>query len=107
MLFRSTHFEVKQRRGPLALVEARLETGRTHQVRIHADAWGSPILGDSKYGRGRLRSVLRDAGLAPAPRLLLHAHRLRLPGQEGETVEYTSKLPDDITAYFESAGPSL
>ncbi|MFM9458769.1 pseudouridine synthase, partial [Streptomyces europaeiscabiei] len=61
-----TDFTVLEQRGGLDLVEARPKTGRTHQVRLHAQRMGMPILGDRLYGG------------APAARLFLHAHRLTL-----------------------------
>jgi 23S rRNA pseudouridine1911/1915/1917 synthase len=73
----------------------RLETGRTHQIRVHFDAIGHPVAGDPEYGsRGR-------HGLE---RQFLHASRLgfRHPGT-GEEVEFTSALPDDLEAALERA----
>ena len=63
-----THYRtLKTFPGSLALVEARIDTGRTHQIRAHLASIGSPILGDSKYGTPR------------SGRLKLHAWKLRLP----------------------------
>jgi 23S rRNA (cytosine1962-C5)-methyltransferase len=61
-----TEFEYLQPHGAAHLIMARPLTGKTHQIRRHAAANGFPILGDTKYGG------------APAPRLMLHAHRLTL-----------------------------
>ena len=69
------------------LLEARLKTGRTHQIRVHMSAIGHPIAGDSKYG-GRATFLRRQ---------FLHACKLGffLPSS-GEPVEFTSKLPPDL-----------
>ncbi len=72
-----------------ALVEARLETGRTHQIRVHLEAVGHPVAGDRVYGRRP-----DELGLA---RQFLHAYRLRLSHPEtGETIEAESPLPADL-----------
>jgi RluA family pseudouridine synthase len=71
--------------GGRALVEVRIETGRTHQIRAHLASIGSPILGDSKYGISR------------SGRLRLHAWKLRLPhpGSRG-TIEVVAPPPPDF-----------
>ena len=63
-----TWFEVQELIGSRALLEVRLETGRTHQIRVHLEAIGLPVCGDPVYG------VAGDLGLE---RQFLHAHRLR------------------------------
>ena len=89
-----TRYEVRQRfTQPIeaSLLECRLETGRTHQIRVHLGAIGHPIVGDPRY-RGARTSF-------PAPRPFLHAHALAFdhPGT-GERVSFSSPLPDDLTA---------
>ncbi len=81
-----THLKCIGRFGAGSLVEARLETGRTHQVRIHLAESGHPVLGDDLYGTGR-----------SASRLALHAHILgfRHPWT-GVMHRYVSPLPDDL-----------
>lgn len=69
-----THFKVLKRFTDATLVEATLETGRTHQIRVHAAANGTPILGDAKYGSETADRALRELGLR---RLFLHAASLR------------------------------
>ena len=67
-----THWEVVQRRGHLALVEFTIETGRMHQIRLHAVELGCPIVGDKLYGDRN-----RDLTVRPQPkRLMLHAVEL-------------------------------
>jgi 23S rRNA pseudouridine955/2504/2580 synthase len=76
-----TRFRVIERFRQASLVEARLLTGRTHQIRVHAAYLGTPILGDEKYGDTDSNKSIRQKGLK---RLFLHATslRLRLPEDE-------------------------
>ncbi len=91
-----THFRRLEEIGPLALVEARLDTGRTHQVRVHLENAGFPVLGDPVYGRGR-----PDHGLG---RQFLHAYRLAFPHPvTGEAVALESPLPADLAAALAGA----
>jgi RluA family pseudouridine synthase len=77
----------------LALVECRLLTGRTHQVRVHLAAWGHPVLGDRLYGS-------RRAALAPRP--LLHAAVVELPHPgDGRNLRIEAPLPDDLADFLE------
>jgi len=69
-----TRFRVLQRYSGATLVEARLLTGRTHQIRVHAAHLGTPILGDEKYGNAGPNREYRQQGLK---RLFLHAASLR------------------------------
>jgi 23S rRNA pseudouridine1911/1915/1917 synthase len=74
-----------------ALVECKLETGRTHQIRVHLAAIGHPIVGDPRY-RGKRASFA-------TPRTFLHAHTLAFDHPAtGERVSFTSPLPADLTA---------
>jgi 23S rRNA pseudouridine1911/1915/1917 synthase len=84
----STHFEVLELMRGHALLRVRLETGRTHQIRVHLEAVGLPVAGDPVYGsRG-------DLGLR---RQFLHAARLAFPHPfTGERVEVESPLPQDL-----------
>ena len=85
-----TTFSSLERVGKRAnLVEARLETGRTHQVRIHLSEAGLPILGDTRYGAPAAQRL--------APRLALHAAVLGIDHPTtGERLRFTCGLPDDI-----------
>ncbi len=90
-----TWFEVLELLGPRALLEVRLETGRTHQIRVHLEAIELPLCGDPVYG------VRRDLGLE---RQFLHAHRLRLRHPwSGEELDVESPLPPDLAAALERA----
>jgi 23S rRNA pseudouridine1911/1915/1917 synthase len=90
-----THFQVLELLPRETYLEARLETGRTHQIRAHFAAIGHPLTGDSTYG-GAQRYAL--------PRQFLHAHRLafRHP-RTGEQLSFISPLPADLTAALDAA----
>ena len=111
-----THWEVLERyRGrdgaPVAsLIACRLETGRTHQIRVHLAAIGHPLLGDAVYGSGfkTKASQLADdarAALAALGRQALHAYLLGIehPSQ-GTNLEFRSELPDDLLRLRHSLG---
>jgi 23S rRNA pseudouridine1911/1915/1917 synthase len=91
-----THYKVMQRLESSAQIECRLETGRTHQVRVHCASIGHPLLGDPAYGRTPkvLRPLLERLGFA---RQALHAAELgfRHP-VTGEMVQFRSNLPQDM-----------
>ena len=77
-----------------SLVEVQLETGRTHQIRVHAASIGHPVAGDEKYGEARFNRQMRAAGLE---RLFLHARSLRFQLAEGELpIEVEAPLDDDL-----------
>ena len=90
-----TSFKVLQRFGDLAtLVEARPLTGRTHQIRVHTQFAGHPIVGDSKYTPDEDNSGFRQLGLR---RLMLHAARLELTLPDGDKLQVDAPL-DEATA---------
>lgn len=92
-----THFRVKERFARAALVEIRLETGRTHQIRMHFAEAGFPLLADELYG------TRASAKLTEAPRLALHAHRLAFAHpRTGKPVSVTSPLPADLSRAVKS-----
>jgi 23S rRNA pseudouridine1911/1915/1917 synthase len=70
-----TTYRVVERLLGASLVSARLHTGRTHQIRVHFQHIGHPVLGDDVYGKRQTRRLIELTGYTP-PRLLLHAHRL-------------------------------
>ena len=90
-----TWFEVRERLGERTLLEVRLETGRTHQIRVHLEAIGLPVSGDPVYG------AARDLGLE---RQFLHAHALAFDHPTtGERLAFASSLPSDLAAALEAA----
>lgn len=93
-----TDFRVEERAESASLVTAELHTGRTHQVRLHAEAMGCPVAGDSKYGR----SLSRHLPKRP-PRLCLHAKQLSFRDpQTGDWCSLKSPFPQELRAYFEA-----
>jgi 23S rRNA pseudouridine1911/1915/1917 synthase len=91
-----THYKTLERLDGAAVIECRLETGRTHQVRVHCASIGHPLLGDPAYGRTPkpLRPVLERLGFA---RQALHAAELGFQHPvTGEVVQFRSNLPQDM-----------
>lgn len=92
-----THVEVLERLDGASFVRCTLETGRTHQIRVHLAEAGSPILGERVYVRGYRGTLLE------APRVMLHAARLGFDHPStGERVELESPLPGDFTELLEA-----
>ena len=79
----------------MSLMEVKLFTGRTHQIRVHAQSVGHPIAGDKKYGDNKFNQTLKDAGFK---RMYLHAHRLNFS---------LGKQQYDITAPLDSEWQTL
>jgi 23S rRNA pseudouridine1911/1915/1917 synthase len=90
-----THFEVIETLPGDTLAHARLETGRTHQIRVHFAAIGHPVAGDPEYG---------TAGRHGLHRQFLHASRLAFKHPvTGERLSFSSELPDDLAAALRRA----
>jgi 23S rRNA pseudouridine1911/1915/1917 synthase len=100
-----TRWRVLERYGVATLVEARLETGRTHQIRVHMNALRHPVVGDPTYG-GRVKKVLSlrqserslaDALLRLLRRQALHAAQLEfVHPTTGERLRFSSEPPQDF-----------
>jgi 23S rRNA pseudouridine1911/1915/1917 synthase len=83
-----THWQIEERLRSFSLIRFRLETGRTHQIRVHATQMGHPIVGDPVYGTGRSIGV-------KLPGQALHARRLQLIHPlTGESIDVTAPIPD-------------
>jgi len=90
-----THFEIEELLGGYTLLRVRLETGRTHQIRVHLEAIDLPVAGDPTYGK---------PGVLGLDRQFLHATRLAFTHPfTGEAVDVTSPLPPDLAAALERA----
>jgi 23S rRNA pseudouridine1911/1915/1917 synthase len=90
-----THFEVRELLPRHTLLDVRLETGRTHQIRVHLAAVGLPVAGDAVYGRPRELDLERQ---------FLHAGRLAFPHPfTEERVDVESPLPPDLEAALKRA----
>jgi 23S rRNA pseudouridine1911/1915/1917 synthase len=88
-----THFEIERQLRGCTLLRLKLETGRTHQIRVHLQAIGHPVCGDPQYGA---------AGLYGLRRQFLHAARLELSHPiTGAPIEVSSPLPDDLRLALE------
>ncbi|MDG1165132.1 MAG: 23S rRNA pseudouridine(955/2504/2580) synthase RluC [Porticoccaceae bacterium] len=91
-----THFRIAERYKEATLLSIKLETGRTHQIRVHCQFSGQPIAGDPKYGDVHFNESLRDSGLK---RLFLHASHLRFRHPlSGDWVDVEAPLPKDLGA---------
>lgn len=88
-----THWTVLAKHGPISLVEFRIETGRMHQIRIHAAELGCPVVGDKTYG-----DAAKDRSLRVKPRRhLLHAVQIEFPHPTtGRVVRFAAEPPPDI-----------
>jgi 23S rRNA pseudouridine955/2504/2580 synthase len=93
---RST-FRVLDRFGKTAsLLEVAIDTGRTHQIRVHAAHAGHPVAGDERYGDDDFNAYLKSFGLQ---RMFLHAQSLSFEWPEtGEAFSVSAPLPDDLKA---------
>jgi 23S rRNA pseudouridine1911/1915/1917 synthase len=90
--FARTRYTVRERLANHTLLRCDLDTGRTHQIRVHLAALGHPIVGDAEYGR-------RQPGEPPRP--LLHAWQLRFRHPvTGDEMRFESPLPSDFSAYL-------
>ena len=89
-----THLEVLKRYKEHTLVKLVLETGRTHQIRVHMSSMGFPIIGDYTYAfqKNKLKDIM-----APE-RVMLHARRLKLehPTLRGKTLDLSAQPPKDF-----------
>jgi 23S rRNA pseudouridine1911/1915/1917 synthase len=89
-----THFHVLERLPHHTLVECRLETGRTHQIRVHMQSIGHPLVGDPVYGSRELRKAFH--------RQALHATRLGLIHPvSGQRMEWQVPMPGDMVELIE------
>jgi len=95
-----SHFRLLERRGGQSWCEVRIDTGRTHQIRVHAQHIGHPVAGDDKYGDPEANRRLR--GKAGLKRLALHAASLEF-ALDGGRASYllNAPLPDDLTAVLD------
>lgn len=90
-----THFEIESMLPRFTLLRLTLQTGRTHQIRVHMQAIGIPVAGDREYG---------TAGLLGLERQFLHAARLSFVHPvSGKDVDVSSRLPADLSAALERA----
>jgi len=91
----TTRYETVQVHDDYTLARVRIETGRTHQIRVHLSAIGYPIAGDGQYGGRPIEGLKRQ---------FLHAARLGLTTPSGEYQEWRSPLPPDLQSVLERLG---
>ena len=105
-----THYRVIERFGYVTLVECVLETGRTHQIRVHMSSLGHPIFNDERYGGSEIRKgtiyakyrqFIRNC-FEICPRQALHARTLGFTHpRTGDWLQFDSELPEDMTALLD------
>lgn len=105
-----THYKVLKRFGYVTLVECKLETGRTHQIRVHMKYIGHPLFGDPEYGGNKIlkgtsftkyRQFVENC-FKTCPRQALHARTLGFTHPvSGERLQFNSELPEDMLALLE------
>ncbi|MCP3664858.1 MAG: 23S rRNA pseudouridine(955/2504/2580) synthase RluC [Gammaproteobacteria bacterium] len=95
-----TRFSVVERFNDFTLVEAKLLTGRTHQIRVHTAHLGSPILGDPKYGDDELNRMIKGRGVK---RMFLHAAAISFRWPDSEELErFEAPLEQELKSLLES-----
>ena len=108
----TSHYRLKYRLPGTSHIEVSLESGRTHQIRVHMTHIGYPIVGDLLYGRGPIKQKGLPASAIAAingfPRQALHARTLKLIHPEsGEECEFHAPLADDISDLIDTLKRSI
>ena len=93
-----THFSVLQHFQGATLLQATLETGRTHQIRLHTKLSGHPLAGDKKYGDEVFNNQLQQQGLK---RMFLHASELSFDHPDGHRLSIEATLPEELSVVLE------
>lgn len=92
-----TRIRLSRRYRDYSLLQCTPLTGRTHQIRVHAQAAGFPLAGDERYGDAAVNRRLRKQGL---PRLFLHAQSIAFPDDSGNDLHFTSTMADDLDSFL-------
>jgi len=103
-----THYTVQKRidskYGKVTLLEVRIDTGRTHQIRVHLASLRHPIVGDTLYGAPREMSAKNETGIS-LPRNFLHSAALQLQHpRSGEALSFARPLPAELQGFLEKLG---
>ncbi len=104
-----TVFNLLRKYGEFVLLEAELKTGRTHQIRVHLQSTGFPIVGDDKYGDFMLNRALQksEGSRIALKRMFLHAYRLGFEHPlTGKPVNVEAPLPPDCLRFLQSLQPA-
>jgi 23S rRNA pseudouridine955/2504/2580 synthase len=96
-----SEFRVLQRFSGYTFVEVLIDTGRTHQIRVHAAHLGAPVAGDEKYGDAEANRALRELGLK---RLFLHAAEFEFSTPNGGNYHLSAPLPGELRAVLDGLG---
>ena len=110
-----SHYKLVRRldttHGKFALVEVKIDTGRTHQIRVHMASLGHPVVGDRLYGApAELKGVAgkQNVKSISLPRNFLHAAELQLAHPKtGKTISLKSPLPDELQQFLSSLEAGL
>ena len=95
-----THFKLIGHSAMASLIEATIDTGRTHQIRVHAQSINFPVAGDSKYGDKAFNRLCRERGLT---RMFLHSHRMTYRGEE-DARTCNAPLGDELLSALHALG---
>ena len=93
-----TLFRLSRTFGQFSLLQCQPETGRTHQIRVHALQAGHPLAGDERYGDPEVNAMARKLGLR---RLFLHAQSIAFPDDSGNELHFTAPLPDELDRFLQ------
>lgn len=93
-----THFKVLENFAAASLLEATLETGRSHQIRVHTAAAQHPLAGDPKYGDKAFNRLIANLG---CKRMFLHAYELQFSLPNGQNIVASAPLPAELEALLE------
>ena len=96
-----TKYRVIQQTNNYTLIEAYPLTGRTHQIRVHCQASGCPILGDDKYNSLASQQLAKQLN---CKRLFLHAHSISFKNIGGERLHFTAELPQELQLVLKDSG---
>jgi 23S rRNA pseudouridine1911/1915/1917 synthase len=89
--------------GGVSLVRVAIDTGRTHQIRVHLSETGHAVVGDALYGGARKSVPPRLAAIARISRPFLHAARLTLAHpSDGRPLSFAAPLPDDLSRMLDA-----
>jgi 23S rRNA pseudouridine1911/1915/1917 synthase len=103
-----THYTAQKRidskYGKFTLLELRIDTGRTHQIRVHLASLKHPVVGDTLYGAPREMSAKNEADIS-LPRNFLHAAELQLQHpRSGASLSFSRPLPEELQSFLEKIG---
>lgn len=98
-----TRWAIVARAGDFAMIAVEPQTGRTHQIRVHASHAGAPLVGDRDYG-GPSRITLPDGRIVALTRIALHAARVSVPSSGGEPLVATAPIPSELARIWSELG---